>query len=66
MGILGLYGVLIGVGKAMSGGGKKEEKETVAVEAPSGGDIPSVESESFGSFIESESNLNKLIASWEK
>ena len=66
MGILAMYGVLIVVGKAATGGGEKKEEAAPVAVASTSGDIPSVDSEAFGSFIESESNLNKLIDSWSK
>ena len=69
-GILGMYVGLYFVGKgvsAMTGGKKKEEAPAAAAPTLGGGSkIPSVEDANFGTWIESEANLGKLIASIEK
>ena len=51
----------------MTGGKKKEEAPAAAAPTLGGGSkIPSVEDANFGTWIESEANLGKLIASIEK
>lgn len=63
---VGLYFVGKGV-SALTGGGEKPAP--VAAPAPTlggGSKIPSVEDANFGTWIESEANLGKLIASIEK
>mmetsp|Transcript_40717 Transcript_40717/g.79684 ORF Transcript_40717/g.79684 Transcript_40717/m.79684 type:complete len:119 (-) Transcript_40717:117-473(-) len=66
MGVMGLY-VGIYVVSGLFSGGKKEEAPVAApVAVASSGAIPDIESPAFEKFIESEENISKLIASWEK
>eukprot|EP00956_Cyclotella_meneghiniana_P012484 scaffold17741_cov67-Cyclotella_meneghiniana.AAC.5 len=62
-GYFGLF-ILYKIKSAISGSPVVEE--VVAPAAVSAGSIPDVDSEEFGSFLESEENVTKLIESWEK
>ena len=66
LGILGGYfGLYLVVKAGMAMSPAKPEVAAPAVVESVGG-IPDVEDAAFGTFIESESNLNKLIDSWSK
>lgn len=67
-GYFGLF-ILIKIKGAISGGKSVEEEPApvaVAVPSRSVGAIPDVDSEDFGSFLESEENVMKLVESFEK
>mmetsp|Transcript_20327 Transcript_20327/g.31799 ORF Transcript_20327/g.31799 Transcript_20327/m.31799 type:complete len:126 (+) Transcript_20327:84-461(+) len=66
-GYLGLF-LLFKIKSALSGS-PEEEAPAVAAAAPasaSAGEIPDVDSEEFGAFLESEENVAKLVESFEK
>ena len=67
-GYFGLF-ILIKIKGAISGGKSVEEEPApvvVAVPSSRAGAIPDVDSEEFGSFLESEENVMKLVESFEK
>uniref|UniRef100_A0A7S2R1X0 Uncharacterized protein n=1 Tax=Eucampia antarctica TaxID=49252 RepID=A0A7S2R1X0_9STRA len=67
--ILGGYGVVIALGMLKSKLSSSDEEPAPVVVAPVAaitGDIPSVESAEFDTFIENESNLMKWVDSLEK
>ena len=65
-GYFGLY-ILIKIKSAISGSAPVEEAAPVAAAVPSSaGAIPDVDSEEFGTFLESEDNIMKLVESFEK
>ena len=68
-GYFGLF-ILIKIKGAISGGKSVEEEPAPVVVAvvpsSSAGAIPDVDSEEFGSFLESEENVMKLVESFEK
>ena len=65
-GYLGLF-LLFKIKSALSGS-PEEEAAAPAAAAPaaSAGEIPDVDSEEFGAFLESEENVAKLVESFEK
>lgn len=63
-GYFGLF-ILYKIKSAFSSAPAVEAAPVVAASA-SAGSIPDVDSEEFGSFLESEENVNKLVESWEK
>ncbi len=65
-GYLGLF-LLFKIKSALSGSSEEEEVPAVAAApASSAGEIPDVDSEEFGAFLESEENVAKLVESFEK
>lgn len=65
-GYFGLF-MLYKIKSAFSSSAAVEATPVVAAAAPvSAGSIPDIDSEEFGSFLESEENVNKLVESWEK
>eukprot|EP00588_Corethron_pennatum_P013610 CAMPEP_0194266006 /NCGR_PEP_ID=MMETSP0169-20130528/1054_1 /TAXON_ID=218684 /ORGANISM="Corethron pennatum, Strain L29A3" /LENGTH=118 /DNA_ID=CAMNT_0039006587 /DNA_START=40 /DNA_END=396 /DNA_ORIENTATION=- len=66
MGVMGLYVGLYGLKSLLSGGKAAEAPAAAPVAASTSGAIPDIESPAFEKFIESEENISKLIASWEK
>ena len=67
-GYLGLF-ILFKIKSALSGSPEEEEAAAPVAAAPasaSAGEIPDVDSEEFGAFLESEENVAKLVESFEK
>lgn len=64
-GYLGLF-LLFKIKSALSGSEEEEAAPVAAAPAASAGEIPDVDSEEFGAFLESEENVAKLVESFEK
>ena len=64
-GYLGLF-LLFKIKSALSGSSEEEAPAVAAAPASSAGEIPDVDSEEFGAFLESEENVAKLVGSFEK
>jgi len=64
-GYLGLF-LLYKIKSAISGSPEEVAAPVVAAAPASSGDIPDVDSEEFGAFLESEENVMKFVASIEK
>ncbi|KAL3788601.1 hypothetical protein HJC23_005260 [Cyclotella cryptica] len=64
-GYFGLF-VLYKITSAFSSSPAVEAAPVAAAPSASAGAIPDVDSEEFGTFLESEENVNKLVESWEK